>query len=120
MVSGVSVQLHPMIKRLKFQRDNSDSMWFHFESKRTRICVNAEEILMVCEDRLEGWWGASEVTSWPCALENVIFFDPHDGRMMNVLEMDKMFNDWQEEEERRIEGDEEEQIQQLSEDIANL
>ncbi|KAI1209373.1 uncharacterized protein F4807DRAFT_91646 [Annulohypoxylon truncatum] len=77
------------IKRLRFERENSDDSFYHFEAKELRDWVNTEEIHVVCADGMEAWLGASQDHPWPCALENLWFFDPDDGRMMRSFEMEQ-------------------------------
>ncbi|KFY21291.1 hypothetical protein V493_07511 [Pseudogymnoascus sp. VKM F-4281 (FW-2241)] len=110
----------PSIKRLKFQRENQTESWFHFESKEIRIFINVEEIHVVCEDGWDNWWGASEYISWPCALENVLLFDPDEGRMMNPIEVDKMCDDRQEAEERALQEEYDEDTRQELADMVPL
>ncbi|KAI1656645.1 hypothetical protein F4813DRAFT_119553 [Daldinia decipiens] len=81
------------IKRLRFERENSDEWFYHFESKELRDWVNTEEIHVVCGDGMEAWHGASYEHPWPCAPENLWFFDPDDGRMMRSFEMEQMLDE---------------------------
>lgn len=92
----------PLIRRLKLKREHQSEWWFHFESKEIRNFINVEEIHIVCEDGWYGWWGSSEDISWPCALENVLLFDPDEGRMMNPIEVDKIYDNRQAAEERAL------------------
>ncbi|KAI0181180.1 hypothetical protein GGR52DRAFT_21747 [Hypoxylon sp. FL1284] len=85
------------IRRLRFERENSDESFYHFEVKELRAWVNTEEIHVVCEDGMENWHMASTEHAWPCALENLWFFDPDDGRMMRSFEMEQMLDKQQEE-----------------------
>lgn len=96
------------IKRLRFERQNSDESFYHFEVAELRHWVNTEEIHVVCEDRMEAWHQASHEHFWPCALENLWFFDPDDGRMMRSFEMENMLDKMLEEMNRqRVEAVEE-------------
>ncbi|KAI2471450.1 hypothetical protein F4781DRAFT_111799 [Annulohypoxylon bovei var. microspora] len=81
------------IKRLRFERENSDESFYHFEVRELRNWVNTEEIHVVCEDGIEAWHCASHEHHWPCALENLWFFDPDDGRMMRSFEMEQMLDE---------------------------
>jgi len=102
---GYFRKIAPLIKRLKFQREHQDEWWFHFESKEIMNFINVEEIYVICEDWWDGWWGTSVEFSWPCALENVHLFDPDEGRAMNPIEVDKMFDDRQEAEEIALQAE---------------
>ncbi|XDG05348.1 hypothetical protein ABKA04_004963 [Annulohypoxylon sp. FPYF3050] len=82
------------IKRLRFERENSDDWFYHFEVKQLQKWVNTEEIHVVCEDGMEAWHQASYEHWWPCAKENLWFFDPDDGRMMRSFEMEQMLDKW--------------------------
>ncbi|KAI1079782.1 hypothetical protein F5B20DRAFT_542403 [Whalleya microplaca] len=77
------------IKRLRFERENSNEYFYHREVRELQDWVNTEEIHVVCEDGMEAWHGASYEHFWPCALENLWFFDPDDGRMMESSEMER-------------------------------
>ncbi|KAI0000738.1 hypothetical protein F4779DRAFT_635568 [Xylariaceae sp. FL0662B] len=81
------------IKRLRFERENSDDSFYHFEARELRTWVNTEEIHVVCQDGMGAWHGASYDHSWPCALENLWFVDPDDGWMMRSFEMEQMLNE---------------------------
>ncbi|KAI1810269.1 hypothetical protein GGS20DRAFT_568254 [Poronia punctata] len=89
---GVFAPVAASIKRLMFRRQNSDDSFYHFEVKELRNWVNTEEIRVVCEDGMEAWHGASYEHSWPCALENLWFFDAADGRLMRSIEMEQMLD----------------------------
>ncbi|KAF3055544.1 hypothetical protein GL218_07227 [Daldinia childiae] len=91
------------IKRLRFERENSDESFYHFEVRELRDWVNTEEIHVVCGDGMEAWHGASHEHSWPCALENLWFFDPDDGRMMRSFEMEQKLDEALEEMNRQNE-----------------
>ncbi|KAI1410091.1 hypothetical protein F5Y13DRAFT_76874 [Hypoxylon sp. FL1857] len=91
------------IKRLRFERENSDESFYHFEVRELWDWVNTEEIHVVCEDGMEAWHGASHEHSWPCALENLWFFDPDDGRMMRSFEMEQVLDERLEEMNRQSE-----------------
>jgi hypothetical protein len=82
----------PIIQRLKFERKNSDELFYHYEVQELRDFVNVKEIHVVCADGMGGWHGALEDHYWPCGEENVFMIDPDDGRMMRGIEMDEMFD----------------------------
>lgn len=110
----------PSIRRLKFEREHQDEWWFHYESKEIRNFINVEEIHVVCKDGWYGWWGSSEDISWPCALEKVLLFDPDEGRMMNPIEVDTMWDDRQEAEERTLQEEYDEDTRQVLADMVPL
>ncbi|KAI1406265.1 hypothetical protein F4819DRAFT_241646 [Hypoxylon fuscum] len=91
------------IKRLRFERENSNESFYHFEVRELRDWVNTEEIHVVCEDGIGAWHGASREHSWPCALENLWFCDPEDGWMMRSFEIDQMLDEGLEEMNRQSE-----------------
>ncbi|KAI1770461.1 hypothetical protein F4818DRAFT_432955 [Hypoxylon cercidicola] len=80
------------IKRLRLERENSDESFYYFESHLLRDWKNTEEIHVVCKDGMWNWHRASIEHFWPCAEENLWFFDPDDGRMMRSMEMEKMLD----------------------------
>jgi hypothetical protein len=94
----------PLIRRLKFERSNSEGWFYHGEVREIADFVNAKEIHVVCEDSMEAWWGASDEHYWPCSKENLFFMDPHDGRMMRSIEMENLFDERHEEEYRQAYG----------------
>ncbi|KFX86753.1 hypothetical protein V490_08887 [Pseudogymnoascus sp. VKM F-3557] len=94
----------PLIKRLKFQREHQDEWWFRNESKLVKTFINVEEIHVMC-DSWYNWWGGSEDIRWPCAMENVLLFEEEDGPAMNPIELDKMWYDRQEVEERELQAE---------------
>ncbi|KAI1501420.1 hypothetical protein F5X99DRAFT_198857 [Biscogniauxia marginata] len=47
------------IRRLRFERKNSDESFYYFEVRELLDWVNTEEIHVVCEDGMEAWHGAS-------------------------------------------------------------
>lgn len=91
----------PMIKRLKFERENSENFFYYWESKKLRNFVNVEEVHVVCADGWRAWHGASDDHCWHCGKENLFFINPDDGRMMRSIEMDDMFDQMLEEGYRR-------------------
>ncbi|OTA93526.1 hypothetical protein M434DRAFT_72990, partial [Hypoxylon sp. CO27-5] len=81
------------IKRLRFERENSDESFYHFEVRELWNWVNTEKIHVDRQDGMEAWHGASHEHSWPCALKNLWFFDPDDGRMTRTFEMEQMLDE---------------------------
>ncbi|KAF1948076.1 hypothetical protein EJ02DRAFT_440223 [Clathrospora elynae] len=69
------------IKRLKFERENGDESFYHFQSNKIKNFVNAKEIHVVCADGFWMWSGAMHEHYWPCGHENLFFIDPDDGRV---------------------------------------
>ncbi|KFY07988.1 hypothetical protein V492_06642 [Pseudogymnoascus sp. VKM F-4246] len=110
----------PSIKRLKFQRENHDEWWYHFESKNIRNFINAEEIHVVCGAGWDDWWGATEEHSWPCAAENIFFIDEEDGLMMDGIELERRCEEEHEARERRIRDEEDEDTRLELEDMVPL
>lgn len=93
----------PMIQRLKFERENGDEGFYHFEVRELHDFVNVKEIHVVCANGMGLWYGALEDDYWPCGEENVFMIDPIDGRMMRGIEMDEMY-DQEYTEAHRLEG----------------
>ncbi|KAF9871970.1 hypothetical protein CkaCkLH20_10602 [Colletotrichum karsti] len=87
------ITIAPRIKRLKFDRMNSDEGFYHFEVHELRNFVNLEEVHVVCSDGLQAWWGAAEDHYWPCGQQNLFFIDPENGQMVRSIEMDIMFDE---------------------------
>lgn len=112
--------VHPSIRRLKFSRPNQEEWWYHGEAHETLDFVNAEEIHVVCEDGLGAWWGATYDHGWPCAWENVILIDADDGRTMNMVEMEKMFDNEHAALEKQYEEEYEDEIREELADMAPL
>ncbi|KAI5924918.1 hypothetical protein F4810DRAFT_102533 [Camillea tinctor] len=78
------------IKRLRFEREYQKTWFYHFEKERLRSWVNVEEIHVVCADGMGAWHKAVERVPWPCALENLWFFDTNNGGMMKGSDMLRM------------------------------
>ncbi|KAI0596469.1 hypothetical protein F4775DRAFT_564738 [Biscogniauxia sp. FL1348] len=91
------------IRRLRFERENSDESFYHFEVRELWGWANTEEIHVVCRDGMEAWHGASYEHSWPCPLENLWFLDPDDGWRMRSFEMEQMLDEGLEEMNRQSE-----------------
>lgn len=79
-----------LIKRLKFERENSCESFYYFEAKEIRNFANAKEIHVICGDGIEAWHQASSEHHWPCGKENLFLIDKFDGRVMNSIELDEM------------------------------
>ncbi|KAF2809811.1 uncharacterized protein BDZ99DRAFT_36873 [Mytilinidion resinicola] len=79
----------PTIKRLKFERENSDEGFYHWESSEIRDFVNVKEIHVVCADGMGAWHKATYEHYFPCGPENVFYIDPG-GQMMRSIELDDM------------------------------
>jgi hypothetical protein len=79
-----------VIKRLRFERENSDKFFYHSEVNKLRHFVNVKEIQIVCADGLGSWHGATEDHYFPCGEEHVYLVDPEDGEMMKATDLDKM------------------------------
>ncbi|KAK4156435.1 hypothetical protein C8A00DRAFT_12633 [Chaetomidium leptoderma] len=85
----------PLIKRLKFERENFNEFSYHSEVKDLDAFVNVKEIFVVCTDGVRAWHGALEehYSHWRCGEENLYLIDPHDGgRMMRATELDAMMD----------------------------
>ncbi|KAK4233498.1 hypothetical protein C8A03DRAFT_47975 [Achaetomium macrosporum] len=91
----------PLIKRIKFERQRQDEVFFHWESRDIESFVNLREIHVVSVDGFWGWHGASKDHYWPCGNENVICFDPYENRVMRLLEMEELYDKLEEKEERQ-------------------
>ena len=88
----------PLIKRLQFERDNTDDSFFHFEVGTMDVFLNVKEIFIVCPDRamMTGWHGAVEEHSIirRCGGENVYLINLSDGgRIMSATELDAMLDE---------------------------
>ncbi|KFY31611.1 hypothetical protein V493_00960 [Pseudogymnoascus sp. VKM F-4281 (FW-2241)] len=110
----------PLITRLKFQRENSNEYWYHWESRETQNFVNAKEVHVVCGDPPGCWWEATNEITWPCALENLFFIDPRDGLIVNGIEMEKIRDESYEAEERRIDEEYEEEARRYEDETRQL
>jgi hypothetical protein len=93
----------PLIRRLKFEGEYSDEMYFHFRVGDIREFVNLKEAHIVCADGFWGWHGASEDLYWHCGPENVWCTDPKEEAqgMMRLTDLDEMFDKILEESVRR-------------------
>ncbi|CAN9132517.1 unnamed protein product [Alternaria alternata] len=78
------------VKRLKFERENSEEYFYHTESVELMKFASVEEIHIVCADGFWMWAGATHNHSWPCAEENLVFIDAFDGRVARGIEFETM------------------------------
>jgi hypothetical protein len=80
------------IKRLKFERENTDEYFYHTESQQLGIFSNAEEIHVVCADGFWSWGGAIEEGThpWPCNIENLIFTEKDNDQVARGLELERI------------------------------
>lgn len=78
------------IKRLKFERENTDEYWFNTEKYLLEDFKNVEEIHVVCADGFEQWAFAVYYHPWPCAVDNIVFFDPLDGQVARGMELERI------------------------------
>ncbi|VUC37145.1 unnamed protein product [Clonostachys rosea] len=91
-------QVAPRVKRLKLVREITEE-WFYQEGvSEFRHFVNLEEVHVVCKDGMRAWHGATRDHYWPCRPENLIFIDPHDGQVLNGVEMEAKFDEMQRQE----------------------
>jgi hypothetical protein len=87
----------PLIKRLQFERDNTDDFFYHREVNDLDAFVNVKEIFIVCHgaDGLSGWYGAVEEHTFLRLLgeENVYVIDMHNGgRILSAAEVDAIMD----------------------------
>ncbi|EUC45685.1 hypothetical protein COCMIDRAFT_94758 [Bipolaris oryzae ATCC 44560] len=78
----------PAVKRLKFERENSDEFFYRTEAQQLKQFVNVEEIHIDCADGFWMWGGAVYDHPWPCAKEKLLFIDAFDGRVARGLELE--------------------------------
>jgi hypothetical protein len=78
------------IKRLKFERDNSEEYWYNTEKRKLVDFTNLKEIHVVCTDGFWGWSFALYDHSWPCAHDNLLFFNPTDGQVARGMELERI------------------------------
>ncbi|KAH8639341.1 hypothetical protein IG631_07111 [Alternaria alternata] len=76
------------VKRLKFERENSEEYFYHTESTELMKFATVEEIHIVCADGFWMWAGAAHEHSWPCAEENLVFIDAFNGRVARGIEFE--------------------------------
>ncbi|KAI5380600.1 hypothetical protein J4E82_000557 [Alternaria postmessia] len=78
------------VKRLKFERENSEEYFYHTESTELMNFASVEEIHIVCADGFWMWAGATHEHSWPCAEEKLVFIDAFNGRVARGIEFEKI------------------------------
>jgi hypothetical protein len=78
------------IKRLKFERENSNEAWYNTEVRKLRDFKNVEEIHVVCADGFWQWGFAMYDHHWPCADDNIVFFDSLDGQVARGMELERI------------------------------
>ncbi|KAI5371729.1 hypothetical protein CC77DRAFT_987358 [Alternaria alternata] len=76
------------IKRLKFERENSNEAWFNTEKRELKDFKNVEEIHVVCADGFDQWAFSMYDISWPCADDKILFLDPSEGQVANGMEFE--------------------------------
>jgi hypothetical protein len=76
------------VKRLKFERENSEEYFYHTESTELMKFASVEEIHIVCADGFWMWAGATYEHSWPCAEENLVFIDASNGQVARGIEFE--------------------------------
>jgi hypothetical protein len=83
------------IKRLKFERENTDEYFYHTESRQLSVFINAKEIHVVCADGFWAWGGDIEerIHPWPCAIENLVFIDKHNGQVARGFELESIYQE---------------------------
>ncbi|KAL5353617.1 hypothetical protein ACLOAV_001654 [Pseudogymnoascus australis] len=110
----------PTIKRLKFERENQDEKWWYFESGLIEDFINAEEIHVICADGFKKWGGTTEEYNWPCAVENIVFFDLDEGLEMRGREFEEWYQEWYEGENSRVLEMDEEEANELFAELTTL
>lgn len=78
----------PNIKRLKFERENSNEYWYNTEKRQLVDFKNVEEIHVVCTDGFSQWSFAMYDHTWPCAHDKIVFFDPLEGQVARGTELE--------------------------------
>jgi hypothetical protein len=79
------------IKRLKFERENSNEAFYNTEKRELVDFTNVEEIHVVCADGFWQWGGALYDHAWPCADDKLVFFDPMDGQVARGMELERIY-----------------------------
>ncbi|RMZ69994.1 glycosyl hydrolase family 18 [Pyrenophora seminiperda CCB06] len=80
----------PAIKRIKFERENSNEYFYHTEKEKLRDFTNVEEIHVVCADGFWQWSEALYDLPWPCAFDKLVFFDPWNGQVAKGMELERI------------------------------
>jgi hypothetical protein len=78
------------IKRLKFERENSDEYFYNTEKRKLVDFTNVEEIHVVCADGFQQWGMSLYDNTWPCAHDKLLFFDPEDGQVARGMELERI------------------------------
>jgi hypothetical protein len=78
------------VKRLKFERENSNEAFYHAESRDLLKFVSVEELHIVCADGFWMWSEALDEHAWPCADDKLVFIDALDGRVARGLEFEAL------------------------------
>jgi hypothetical protein len=78
------------IKRLKYERENSDEYFYNTEKRKLVDFTNVEEIHVVCADGFQQWGMALYDNTWPCAHDKLVFFDPDDGQVARGIELERI------------------------------
>jgi hypothetical protein len=78
------------IKRLKFERENTDEFFYYTENQQLLKFVHAEEIHVVCADGFWNWGGALYEHPWPCTHDKLVFFDPTEGLVAGGMELERI------------------------------
>ncbi|KAK7189950.1 hypothetical protein DPSP01_013411 [Paraphaeosphaeria sporulosa] len=78
-------------RRLQFQGENSDDLFYHFGMKDLMLFRHLKEVFVVCKDGFSSWAGALEDHLWPCDVDNIWMIDPVDGKMVKGAEVDAIF-----------------------------
>lgn len=89
-------------RRLQFEGENGDSIFFHFGMKNLMMFRNVKEVYVVCKDGYNSWTDALREHQWPCDGENVWLIDPVVGRMLRSAEVDANFEREARERTRRM------------------
>lgn len=84
------MQIAPLIKKLRFERENTNESWFHWETQDLKLFENVREIYVDCADGLGNWQGASKENYWPWGIENLYFIDPDGGEILRSDVLDLM------------------------------
>lgn len=86
-------QVAPSVQRLKLVREITEEWFYQEGTSELRHFVNLKEVHIVCKDGMQEWHGVTRDHYWPCGPENLIFIDPHDGQVLNGVEMEAKFDE---------------------------
>ncbi|PSK42182.1 G-patch domain-containing protein [Elsinoe australis] len=87
---GSLKQIAPLIKKLRFERENTNESWLHWETQDIKLFENVRDIHVDCADGLGDWQGASKENYWPWGFKNLYFIDPDDGEILRSDVLDLM------------------------------